>query len=437
MSARIGGATRRSGISIVALIFAVLAAGASAAPPLTVRLVSRPASLTAGTPWTATVAIRRAGKPLLGARVALTARLGSEGRSAQARSTGRGLYRARLVLPTAGRWLLTARVSTRSFELGAVLVRRQSAGPTPRITQAFGIALTGDGGLLVADRANRVLRLDLATGRSTSFAGTGIAGSSGDGGPAIRARINFPRDVAVDRSGGVYVAEGPRVRYVDPNGTISTFFTATDVVSAITLAPDGPLYVCSFDHSVVRIDPATRTSSAFAGTRVGGFNGDGRLATETQINRAHGLLALPDGALLIGDTDNHRIRRVDPSSLRVSTIAGTGEPGYGGDGRPATAALLNNPSYLAGPADGSVVFGDFSNNRVRRISRDGVIRTIAGNGGADIGEDGRPATDVPIGGPGGVAVDAAGNVYFVTLFGLRVRRVDAATGLISSIGGGP
>ena len=304
----------------------------------------------------------------------------------------------------------------------------------------FLMALAVDvaGNLYVADRENhRVQRIDPA-GVISTIAGTGEAGFNGDGGPATEARLRLPYGVAVDAAGNLYVAdrENHRVRRIDPAGVISTIAGTGEAgfsgdgglaiearlwfPSRLAVDAASNLYVADTgNHRVRRIDPAG-VISTIAGTGEVGFSGDGGPATEARLNLSEypgGVVVDVAGNLYVADTGNHRVRRIDPAGV-ISTIAGTGEAGFSGDGGPASEARLNRPFGLAVDEAGNLFVADFENHRVRRINPAGVITTIAGTGDSWFVGDPVPASGAAIGSPDGIAVDAAGKLYVATYGGI-------------------
>lgn len=230
-----------------------------------------------------------------------------------------------------------------------------------------------------------------------SAAGIGRDGFSGDGGPATSARVSFPADVAATANGGFLIADemNHRVRRVSPAGTISTV----------------------------------------AGSGDEGFSGDGGAATSAQLSSPAGVAPTADGGFLIADTDNGRVRRVSPAGT-IITVAGTGTfSGVTGDGGPATAAELDSPADVASTADGGFLIADEGGNRVRRISPAGTITTVAGTGDTGFSGDGGPATAATLEAPTGVAPTADGGLLIADRDNNRVRRV-SRTGTITTVAGG-
>jgi NHL repeat len=248
------------------------------------------------------------------------------------------------------------------------------------------VAATADGGFLIADTGNERVRRVSPAGTITTVAGTGTAGFSGDGGPATAAQLNVPGAVAATADGGFLIADfaNNRVRRVSPAGTITTV----------------------------------------AGTGTAGFSGDGGRATAAQLNFPNGVAATADGGFLIADFGNNRVRRVSPAGT-ITTVAGTGTAGFSGDGGPATGAELDGAVAVAATADGGFLIVDFINERVRRVSPAGTITTVAGTGAPGFSGDGGPATAAQLAGPEGVAPTAEGGFLIADLGNNRVRFVDA------------
>ena len=224
---------------------------------------------------------------------------------------------------------------------------------------------------------------------------------SGDGGAATQASLNNPYGVAVDAKGNVYIADrdNHRIRRVGPDGIITTV-----------------------------------AGSGATGFREAGFSGDGGPATQARLNFPGGVAVDEKGNLYIADTNNYRIRRVGPEGI-ITTLAGTGKGGFSGDGGPAAQASLDSPIGVAVDAAGSVYIADAGNDRIRRVSPDGIITTIAG-GGSFLG-DGGPAIQAILDGPIGVAVDAKGDVYIADKVNHRVRRVGSDGVITTFAGTGP
>ncbi len=295
-----------------------------------------------------------------------------------------------------------------------------------------GGAFDASGNLYFAEAENqRIRKVDLVTGTITTVAGNGTTGFSGDGGPALQAQLNDPYAVDVDELGNLYIAEvnNGRIRKVDAStGVISTLA----LVSAVDLAYAGGFVYAVGGHRVRRVDASTGAITAYAGTGTSGFDGDGNAATEALLATPQGAAFDAAGNLFIADTNNRRVRRVDAVTKNISTYAGNGTQGYAGEGVLATNAELFAPSRVAVDADGNLFIGD--GVRVRRVdATTKLITTVAGSGTTP-GEagDGADARDALLGTVGGLAVDAAGNVYVADESFDRIRRVDATTQVITT-----
>ena len=306
-----------------------------------------------------------------------------------------------------------------------------------------GVAVGAGGALYVADGLNHRLRRIAPDGTIETFAGTGASGYGGDGGPATQARLNWPNGVAVDTAGNVYVADyaNNRIRRIAPDGTIGTFAGTGQPRSSgdggpaaqaglnwpagVAVDALGNVYVAEYVGNRIRRIRTDGTIETLAGTGLGGHSGDGGPATEAQIDSPLSVAVDIAGNVYIADQDNHRVRRIAPDGT-IDTVAGTGSDGYGGDGGPATQALLNHPAGVAVDAAGRVYVADAGNDRLRRFLPGGIIETIAGAGGdGGFGGDGGPADLAQLDNPFGVAVDSSGNVYVADAGNQRIRVLES------------
>jgi cysteine-rich repeat protein len=299
--------------------------------------------------------------------------------------------------------------------------------------------------LYIADAGNnRIRRLAGNTDLISTVAGTGTAGFSGDGGPAAAAQLNFPWDVKRDSAGTVWIADtfNNRVRRVNAQGIISTFagngiYTyggdGGDAVSAGLAYPyglevdsAGNLYIADFSNDRIRKVTPQRIISTIAGTGSWGSGGDGGPATQAPLASPSDVAMAADGSLYIADYGNNTIRRVRTDGV-IERVCGTGYSGFSGDGGPATEAQLNFPFRLAFDAQGNLFIGDGNNNRIRRIdAATGIITTVAGTGTAGVQGDGGPALLANLDRPTGVAVDLTGHLYIAQSDASRVRVVSLA-----------
>jgi NHL repeat len=284
-----------------------------------------------------------------------------------------------------------------------------------------GIAVAPDGGFVFAAPFLPTVRRVGPDGRITTIAGTGVAGFSGDGGPATNAQLNLVHGVALLPDGGIVLADtsNHRIRRVAPNGTITTVAgtgifgfsgdggpaTSAQIAAprGIASLPDGSiLFPDSGNHRVRRVSPAGIITTV-AGTGTAGFSGDGGSALAAQLDLPFAVSPLANGGFLVADAGNSRIRRVDANGT-ITTVAGTGTAGFSGDGGSATGAQLNSPHAVAALTDGGFLIADTNNNRVRRVLPGGMILTVAGTGGAGFSGDGGPAADAALNLPKALAV---------------------------------
>lgn len=288
----------------------------------------------------------------------------------------------------------------------------------------------------------RVRRVDAGSGRISTLAGTTAAGFSGDGGPAAEAELNDPCGVVAAPDGSVYIADtaNNRIRRVDADGVIRTVAgtgvpgsggdggpalqAALHEPTGLALAPDGDLLVAEqAGNRIRRLDAQTQTITTVAGTGGPGYSGDGGPAVNARLSSPRAVALRPDGTLLIADTMNNRVRAV-ASDGRITTVAGTGASGFGGDGGPAAQAQLAAPTGVAvDPATGIVHVADGLNQRIRSIDGAGVIRTLAGTGALDLCGDGGPPAQACFRNPRGLSVHG-GRLFLADLTNLRVRAID-------------
>jgi sugar lactone lactonase YvrE len=310
-----------------------------------------------------------------------------------------------------------------------------------------------------------------------------ISGLDGDGGPATLARLNGPTAVAVDAAGNLFIADSQnnRIRKVTPAGVITTFVQTLFYPTSIVIDAAGNLlYANPVYHRINKVTPAG-VISMIAGNGTLGFSGDGGPATAAQLNSPWGIALDQAGNLYIADTYNYRVRKVTTNGV-MTTVAGNGTKGFGGDGGLAASAELfepwavavdaagnlfiatggvirkvtpggvistlagksmwqsNEPMGDCGPANqaimlfvqslavdvqGNLFIADTHDNRVRRVTNDGVISTVAGTGTGGFSGDGGLATSASLRGPSGVALDAAGNLLIADTANQRIRKVTA------------
>jgi DNA-binding beta-propeller fold protein YncE len=330
-----------------------------------------------------------------------------------------------------------------------------------RLNFPFYVAIDAAGNLFIAELSGCRVRKVSPEGTISTVAGTGKAGFSGDGGPATQARLNDPHGLAVDRAGNLFISDlnNQRVRKVSPEGMITTVAGngqlgfSGDGGPAIAarlnwpggLAVDlaGNLFLADhYNHRIRKVSPdGLITTVAGSGRDLptkGVSAGDGGLATEARLNAPLGLALDSSGNLfftelgdVFGVNRGYRVRKVDPNG-RISTVAGSDARGFSGDGGPATQARLDTPGGVAVDSAGNLLIVDGFNYRVRMVDRSGMIHTVAGNGDQRYAGDGELATATGLQ-PGGLVVDAVGNLLFTDNANERVFIVFdvAAPGLIA------
>jgi DNA-binding beta-propeller fold protein YncE len=313
-----------------------------------------------------------------------------------------------------------------------------------RLNGPFDLGFDRAGNLCFSDTFNhRIRRIDAQTGIIATWAGSGEPGYSGDGGPAIRARLNEPYGIALDQDGNLYIADRHNhcVRRVDPAGVITTFAgdgtagfggdggpaAAAQMVepNGLALDPAGTrLFIADVGgHRVRVVDLASGTIATFAGTGAAEHGGDDGPAAEARIHGARAVEVAADGTVYILERQGSTLRRVDPHSGVITTIAGTGGRGYSGDGGPAVAALFDAPKELALDRDGNPLVVDTENHAIRRIDlSSGIVVTIAG-GRRGSGGDGGPASAAGLDRPHGAAVGADGAIYIGDTNNHRIRKL--------------
>jgi streptogramin lyase len=203
------------------------------------------------------------------------------------------------------------------------------------------------------------------------------------------------------------------------------------------IGPDGALYFCDLDNQRIRrLDLATRRLTTVAGNGERGYSGDGGPAPAAAMNMPHELRFDRLGNLYIAERDNHVIRKVDRATGIISTVAGTGAPGFSGDGGPGAHGQLRQPHSLVFDRDGSLLICDIGNQRIRRLHVDtGIIETYAGTGEAKLTPDGAPVKGTPLNGPRTFAMAPNGDLYLALREGNAILRIDRATQTFHRIGG--
>lgn len=317
-----------------------------------------------------------------------------------------------------------------------------------QISSPAGIAVGSTGNVYIGDTGNLRVR-KISGGLITTFAGTGSATYGGDGGPVSNAQFTNPQLAVFDGAGNIYLSDSGshRIRKVSAAGIVTTV-VGTGVAGysgdngpatsaqlntplGINLDAAGNLYIADGNNNRVRKVDSSGTITTFAGDGTGSFGGDNGPATSAQIFGPFGVLA-DQGNIYIADTGNNRIRKVDAGGS-ITTIAGDGTAGFGGDNGPAINAQFNTPVALAVDSAHNLYIADYSNGAIRKIVGT-TLFTVAGNGANGYGGDNGPATSAQLNSPRGLVVDAAGNLFITDTTNSRVRKVDT-TGTITTITG--
>ncbi len=279
--------------------------------------------------------------------------------------------------------------------------------------------------------------LPSSAGLVATFAGGTAPGNGGDGGPAVAAQLGLAGGVAVGPDGAVYIADAQNgaVRVVR-DGVIDTLAGGLSLPADIEVAADGTVYVAEMgNHRVVAIDQGGTIRVVAGGYESSyGFGGDGGPATEALLYQPEGIALHPDGSLYIADTGNNRLRRVDLQGV-ITTVAGVNSYGSLGDGGPATLAQLAHPADIEIDGAGNVFIADRDNNKIRRVDPTGIITLYAGTE-TDRFEgpaDGAMAVESPFYGVSELAVDRVGNLYANPV--RTIVRIDRA-GWVDHVAGG-
>ena len=273
-------------------------------------------------------------------------------------------------------------------------------GEEAQVGNPFGVVIGPDGVLYICEvDTHRVRRLDLETHLISTVAGSGRKGYSGDGGPALEADLNEPYEVR--------------------------------------FAANGDMYFVEMRNQIVRmVDAATGTISTVAGTGEAGYSGDGGPAVEAQLHDPHSIELDGHGSLYIADIGNHRVRQVDLATGAISTFAGTGEQAPTPDGAPLDGTPLNGPRAIAFHPDGDMLLALREGNAVYRIAmRTKTLHHIAGTGEKGYTGDGGPAKQALLSGPKGISVGPDRGVYIADTESHTVRRIDPQTGMIETLVG--
>lgn len=311
----------------------------------------------------------------------------------------------------------------------------------------FSVAVDSSGNIYIADQLNHRIRMVDTSGNITTVAGNGTAGYTGDGAAATSAMLNDPQGVVVDSAGNIYIADTANnaVRKVT-GGKITSIVGSVDGSagytgdggpgttaqvfhpSALALDSAGNLFIADTSNEVIRKLTPAGIISTFAGQGGAGFGGDGGAATRAQFSNPEGLAFDSAGNLYIADTTNNRVRMIAPNGI-ISTVAGSSNSGFAGDLGPANKARLNSPKGVSVDPAGNLYIADSFNNRIRVVNTTGIIYTVAGSGSTNFSGDGGPAVSAGFRFPSGVATSRSGNILIVDNQNNAIRLLTAVPGV--------
>jgi sugar lactone lactonase YvrE len=307
------------------------------------------------------------------------------------------------------------------------------------LSSPYGVTFDASGSMYIADFSNMAIRIVNTSGIISTFAGNHISGFSGDGGQATAAELTDPGGVTINGAGNLIIADfgNQRVRLVNSSGIITTIAgngtigssgdggpaTAAELHDPFGTAIDaaGNIYIADYQNSRIRIVNTSGIINTFAGNGLAGYGGDGGQATAAKLYTPTGVALDAAGNVYIADYINNRVRMVNTSGI-ITTIAGIGLAGFSGDGGPATAAEVSQPTGVIVDPSGNIYEQEWGGDRVRRISA-GIITTLTGTGVAGFSGDGGPSTAAQINSTLGLALDASNNLYIADVFNNRIRKV--------------
>jgi probable HAF family extracellular repeat protein len=319
-----------------------------------------------------------------------------------------------------------------------------AAATSANLNNPTGVAVDGYGNLFFADSSNNVIREVNTNGLISTMAGNGTIGYGGDGSAATNASLSNPTGVAVDGYGNVFIADAGNnvIREVNTNGVIATVAgngtvgyggdgsaaTNASLSNPTGVAVDGygNVFIADAGNNVLREVDTNGIITTVAGNGGLGYGGDGGAATSANLNYPTGVAVDGYGNLFVMDTGNNVVREVNPGGI-ITTIAGNGGAGYGGDNGLAVSASLNNPAGIAVDAYGDLFIADQGNNVVREVNTNGIITTVAGNGSSGYTGDGGAAILARLNGPAGVSVDAFGNLFLADSSNNVIRAISATS----------
>ncbi|HXB40704.1 MAG TPA: T9SS type A sorting domain-containing protein [Bacteroidia bacterium] len=309
------------------------------------------------------------------------------------------------------------------------------------ISEPEGIAFDDSGNVYIADEGDNVVRKVNSLGIITTVAGSGVIGYSGDNGPATSAKLTSPTTVAFDKNGNMYISDTYNnvIRKVTKAGIITTFAgngfggysadgvaatsTSLDLPECVTLDDTGNVYIADAGNNRIRKVNLAGIISTIAGNGMAAYGGDNGIATAAKLSYPTAVLIdTVNHKIFISDNGNNRIRVINSTGI-ISTCAGTGIPGYSGNGAPATNAQLKGPHGLAFDKFGNIFIADAGNSVIRKINSTGIISAYAGNGTNGYSGDNGPAILAKISSAPAMNFDAANNLYIGDYANSRVRKV--------------
>jgi trimeric autotransporter adhesin len=289
----------------------------------------------------------------------------------------------------------------------------------------------------------------------TTIAGKSPYGFSGDGGPATSAQLKAPYRICLDKDENIYIADAlnHRIRRISKaGGLIATVAgssspgyygdggAATDAKLEVpqgVFVDNDNLFICdAINRRIRKVILSSGIVTTIAGTGIVGSGGDGGMATNAELGGPVGIFVNKTGDVFIADWGNKKIRKINSVTGKIYTFAGTGGGGYSGDGGPAVNATIDGPLDVYADTNGNVLISDQYNHRVRKVDAiTGIITTIAGNGTAGYSGDGGPAVNAKLNQPTGLFVDKQNNIYIAEYGNGTIRKVDGATGIITTLAG--
>ena len=320
------------------------------------------------------------------------------------------------------------------------------------ISLVDGITLDQKGNVYITMREHNIISRIDTKGMMTRYAGSGESGFSGDGGPAIKANFKTPAGLAFDPEGNLYIAdrENHRVRKIDTSGNISTFAgigkagfsgdggpavrAKLNLPSGLVADEKGNLYISDRSNDRIRVVDKKGVIRTYAGTGVAGFQGDAGPALKAQLDKPFGIALDEAENLYIADRNNNRVRKVSPEGI-ITTVAGDGGFFFMGDNGPAYRASVAAPTGVAVDKKGNLYIADRNNNRIRLVDKLGMIRTVAGTGQQDYNGESETARETNLYLPFGLTVDSNDNLLVIDRSHYRIRRIEPKSGKVETVAG--